>query len=122
MLRHVTGEGEADGRRAASHAAFKSTMSHEAHLDRYTRLMRSPVYEPTRDLIAVAPNGRIVSFMVWWPDTSGIAQIEQFGTHPDFHRQGIAKALLPSPPDGPGRYEPDPRRHQTLAAISRRPR
>lgn len=94
VLRHVMDEGEADNRRAASHAAFKSTMSHEAHLDRYTRFMRSPVYEPTRDLIAVAPNGRIVSFMVWWPDTSGIAQIEPFGTHPDFHRQGIGKALI----------------------------
>jgi ribosomal protein S18 acetylase RimI-like enzyme len=64
------------------------------HLDRYLSFMRSPVYVPSNDLVAVAPDGTIASFMVWWPDPTGIAQIEPFGTHPDFHRRGVGRALL----------------------------
>jgi GNAT superfamily N-acetyltransferase len=56
--------------------------------------MRSPVNDRERDLVAVAPDGRVAAFMVWWSDPSGIAQIEPFGTHPDFHRQGVGRALL----------------------------
>lgn len=51
-LRSLTGEKEADQRRRASHAAFKSTMDPADHLERYLRLMRSPVYEAERDLVA----------------------------------------------------------------------
>lgn len=93
-LRPVRGEEEADERRRASHAAFKSTMDPVAHLERYLRFMRSPVYDRERDLVAVSPEGRIASFIVWWPDASGIAQIEPFGTHPDFQRQGTGRALM----------------------------
>lgn len=93
-LRHVRGEEEAENRREASHRAFASTMSPERHLERYLRFMRSPVYDRTHDLVAVAPDGRIAAFMVWWSDPSGIAQIEPFGTHPDFQRQGIGRALV----------------------------
>ncbi|MEA1903834.1 MAG: GNAT family N-acetyltransferase [Actinomycetota bacterium] len=93
-LRHLLGEHEADNRRRASHAAFRSKMDGAMHLDRYLGFMRSPVYEPRRDLVAVAPDGRVAAFMVWWPDVSGIAQIEPFGTHPDFQRQGIGRALI----------------------------
>ena len=93
-LRSVRDESEADNRRSASHAAFESTMSAEMHLARYLRFMRSPVYVPERDLVAVAPDGRIAAFMVWWPDSSGIAQIEPFGTHPDYHRKGVGRALI----------------------------
>ena len=93
-LRPVLGEEEADERRRASHAAFRSTMDPQAHLERYLRFMRSPVYDPERDLVAVSPDGRVASFIVWWPDASGIAQIEPFGTHPDFQRQGTGRALM----------------------------
>lgn len=93
-LRHVVGEHEADERRRASHAAYKSAMDPEMHLQRYLRFMRSPVYDPKRDLVAVSPYGRIASFMVWWPDPSGIAQIEPFGTHPEFQREGVGRALI----------------------------
>lgn len=93
-VRHVSGEEEANNRREASHRAFASKMDRDLHLQRYLRFMRSPVYDNERDLIAVAPDGRIAAFMVWWPDPSGIALIEPFGTHPDFQRQGIGRALL----------------------------
>ena len=93
-LRHVRGEEEANNRREASHRAFASKMEPQVHLNRYLRFMRSPVYDKERDLVAVAPDGRIAAFMVWWSDPSGIALIEPFGTHPDFHRQGVGRALL----------------------------
>ena len=94
VLRHLEGEHEANNRRAASHAAFQSTMTDEDHLNRYLKFMRSPVYDSERDLVAVAPDGRIAAFMVWWPDSTGVAQIEPFGTHTDFHRQGAGRALM----------------------------
>ncbi len=93
-LRPISGEGEANARRTASHLAFRSTMTDEEHLERYLRFMRSPVYVPEHDLVAVAPDGTIASFMVWWADDSGITQIEPFGTHPEFQGRGIGRALI----------------------------
>jgi ribosomal protein S18 acetylase RimI-like enzyme len=93
-LRPVAGEAEAETRRAASHAAFESTMEPSDHLQRYLRFMGSPAYERENDLVAVSPEGRVGSFMVWWPDETGIAQIEPFGTDPDFQRRGVGRALI----------------------------
>lgn len=93
-VRALRGEAEANTRRASSHASFESKMPEAMHLQRYLDFMRSPVYDRTRDLVAVDAEGRVGSFMVWWGDSSGIAQIEPFGTHPDFHRRGIGRALL----------------------------
>ncbi len=93
-LRPMSGEGEADARRRASHAAFKSEMDTAEHLERYLRFMRSPVYEAERDLVAVTDDGTVAAFTIWWPDPSGIAQIEPMGTDPAFHRRGIGRALM----------------------------
>ncbi len=93
-LRSVAGEAEANSRRAASHAAFGSTMPGAMHLQRYLNFMRSPVYVPDRDLVVVTPQGKVAAFMVWWKDPSGVAQIEPFGTHPDFQRRGLGRALI----------------------------
>ena len=94
-LRPVAGESEANPRRAAAHAAFESTMPSAMHLQRYLDFMRSPVYVPEHDLVAISPDGVLAAFMVWWADpASGIAQIEPFGTHPQFHRKGIGRALM----------------------------
>lgn len=93
-IRAVNGEHEADERRRASHAAFESSMDPQTHLERYLRFMRSPVYMAERDLVVVREDGRIGAFVVWWADSSGIAQIEPFGTHPEFQRMGLGRALL----------------------------
>jgi predicted N-acetyltransferase YhbS len=93
-LRPVAGEEEANARRAASHAAFGSTMPPAIHLQRYLGFMRSPAYVPDHDLIAVSPEGTVAAFMMWWADDSGVAQIEPLGTHPHFQRRGIGRALV----------------------------
>ena len=38
--------------------------------------------------------GTVAAFMIWWPDASGIAQIEPMGTDPAFQRQGVGRALM----------------------------
>ncbi len=93
-LRHLAGEDEANSRREASHRAFQSTMPDDLHLNRYLRFMRSVAYVPENDLVAVDENGRVGAFMVWWADPSGVAEIEPFGTHPEFQRMGLGRALL----------------------------
>jgi ribosomal protein S18 acetylase RimI-like enzyme len=94
-IRPVAGEHEADRRRAASHAAFRSTMTADEHLQRYLCFMRSPVYDAERDLVAVSPEGRIGAFLIWWPDAaSGVAQLEPVGTDPQFQRLGLGRALI----------------------------
>ncbi|MGB8360996.1 MAG: GNAT family N-acetyltransferase [Acidimicrobiia bacterium] len=93
-VRALAGEMEANSRRAAAHAAFESNMPEAMHLQRYLGFMRSSVYVPEHDLVAVDPEGRIAAFMVWWADDSGVAQIEPFGTRPEYHRQGIGRALM----------------------------
>jgi ribosomal protein S18 acetylase RimI-like enzyme len=52
------------------------------------------VYEAERDLVAVTPEGRVASFMIWWPDPSGIAEIEPMGTDSAFQRMGVGRALM----------------------------
>lgn len=94
VLRPVEGEHEASSRRAASHAAFGSDMSPGTHLERYLRFMRSPVYDPDRDLVAVDESGIVGAFMIWWADRSGVAEIEPFGTHPEHRRLGVGRALI----------------------------
>jgi ribosomal protein S18 acetylase RimI-like enzyme len=94
-IRPVAGEEETWSRRAASHAAFASSLEPELHHQRYLRFMRSEVYVPERDLVAVHADGRVAAFLVWWGDeASGVAQLEPVGTHPDHQRRGLGRALL----------------------------
>jgi len=94
-IRPVAGEEEAWSRRAASHAAFASKLGPELHHQRYLRFMRSEVYVPQRDLVAVDPGGEVAAFLIWWgDDATGITQLEPVGTHPDHQRRGLGRALL----------------------------
>lgn len=64
-------------------------------------MMSQPDYDPLLDLVAVAPNGRLVAYCV-----GGISREENartgrneghtdpIATHPDFRKRGLAKALL----------------------------
>jgi ribosomal protein S18 acetylase RimI-like enzyme len=62
------------------------------------RTLRRPEYLASLDLVAVAPDGRLVAFCVCWlsKDSEGrpSGQIEPLGVHEDFRRLGIGRAIL----------------------------
>lgn len=89
------GEAEAEARARASYGAFQSSWEWAPYLARYRRFARSPVYKRERDLAAVAPDGRIAAFAIWWPDdVNGVGLFEPVGAHPDFQRRGLGRAVV----------------------------
>jgi GNAT superfamily N-acetyltransferase len=94
-VRSVSGEQEARLRAAASHGAFGSSLAFEDYWPRLLRFMRSPVYRGDLDLVTVAPDGRFASFCIVWPDTfTKVGLFEPVGTHTDFQRKGLGKAVV----------------------------
>jgi GNAT superfamily N-acetyltransferase len=94
-IRSIRGEDEHASRADAARLAFSSTLEPETHRARYLTFMRSPAYVPEHDIVAVAPDGTIAAFAIYWPDRAlSLAQFEPVGTHPDFQRRGLARALL----------------------------
>ena len=94
-FRSLRGEQEHAARADAARLAFESTLEPDVHRARYLRFMRSPGYVLDHDLVAVAPDGTIASFAIYWPDDElSLGQFEPVGTHPDFQRRGLARALL----------------------------
>jgi ribosomal protein S18 acetylase RimI-like enzyme len=60
----------------------------------YGRLLASPVYDPTLDILAETADGRLVAGCICWADEkSGIGTFEPVGTHVDFRGQGLARAV-----------------------------
>ena len=94
-IRSLLGEEEHAARADAARLAFNSTLTPEVHRDRYLRFMRSPAYVREHDLVAVAPDGTIASFAIYWADAAlSLARFEPVGTHPDFQRRGLARAVM----------------------------
>jgi mycothiol synthase len=94
-IRPVNGEAEHAPRAAAARRAFRSTMPPAAHAARYLGFMRSVAYARDHDLVAVARDGRVAAFTVFWPDTElSLAQFEPVGTDPDFQRMGLGRAVI----------------------------
>lgn len=90
-VRSVTDESEAEARAAVLAAPFEAPPRPE----RYRRFMQSPGYNPDLDLVAVAPDGRFGAFALCWLDRiNAVGQFEPVGTHPDFQRMGLARAVL----------------------------
>ncbi|NUR46748.1 MAG: GNAT family N-acetyltransferase [Hamadaea sp.] len=58
-------------------------------------VMVKPGYDPTHEIVAVAPDGRIAAFCVYWTDAlNKLGHFEPVGTHPDFQRRGLGKAVM----------------------------
>lgn len=94
-VRPVDGLEEAPARAAASHAAFGSGWPMDRYLRRYLSFMRSPVYLPEFDIVAVSPDGKHAAFCICWPDpVNKIGLLEPVGTHPDFRRMGLGRAVI----------------------------
>jgi len=72
------------------------------------RTLAQPAYRPDLDLVAVAPDGKLVGFCVSWlspePDDILAGQIEPLGVHPEYRGIGLGKALLAAGLAGMLRY------------------
>ncbi|OGO30027.1 MAG: hypothetical protein A2136_09705 [Chloroflexi bacterium RBG_16_54_11] len=95
VLRSCKGEYEVADRAKAQYGAFDSSASFERYLERFTSFMRSPVYDPDLDIVAVSPTGQVGAFCIVWTDPlNRVGLFEPVGTHPDFKRQGLGKAVM----------------------------
>lgn len=57
--------------------------------------MRSPVYNPNLDIVAVTADGQIGAFCIVWMDSvNRVGLFEPVGTHPDFQRKGLGTAVM----------------------------
>jgi ribosomal protein S18 acetylase RimI-like enzyme len=97
-IRSIKGEQEVDAIVALHRSAFgTSNMSREERL----AIMRTPHYDPLLDLIVVAPDDRFAAYctctiLAAENKRSGmkIGHTDPVAVHPDFQRQGLARALL----------------------------
>jgi ribosomal protein S18 acetylase RimI-like enzyme len=91
-IRPLAGADEVAAYVALHRRAFDSTsMTPEWRV----RTLRMPQYRPGLDLVAVAPDGRLVGFCVGWFATDGrVGQIEPMGVDPDFRGLGLSRALM----------------------------
>ena len=86
-----------DGRLRASvtHGAFTSTDSLEHHAAEYAKFIGSAVYDGERDLFVRSPDGRgAAACTIWFDPVNGVGLFEPVGTHPDFQRKGLGKAVM----------------------------
>jgi mycothiol synthase len=94
-VRSTAGEADALARARAQYGAFESTRPFDIYADRFRCFMLSPVYDPELDVVAVAPDGQIGAFCIVWPDPlNKVGLFEPVGTHPDFKRRGLGKAVM----------------------------
>lgn len=58
-------------------------------------LLRAPDYRPDLDLAVVTPDGQYVAHcIVWFDPTNRIGIFEPVGTHPDYRRRGLGRAVV----------------------------
>jgi ribosomal protein S18 acetylase RimI-like enzyme len=90
-VRAAAGVHEADKLAEVHAASFGSDWTAEM----YARLMQSPGYAAEREFVVVAPDGRFAAFTVTWHDMlNRTGYFEPVGTHKDFRRLGLARALM----------------------------
>ncbi len=90
-IRSVAGEHEAQLVADVHNGAFGSKWT-EA---KYLKVMRTPGFDPERELVVVAPDGRFAAFVVIWFDRVSLTgYFEPVGCHSSFTRRGLTKALM----------------------------
>jgi mycothiol synthase len=61
----------------------------------YRQVMESPGYDPGRELVAEAADGRLAAFAVtWYDDLNRTGLLEAVGTHPDHQQRGLGRAVV----------------------------
>lgn len=78
---------------AAVHSgSFGSNWSAELYRD---EVMSKPGYDPEREMVVVAPDGRFAAFLIYWFDElNKVGLFEPVGTHSDFQRKGLGRTLM----------------------------
>jgi ribosomal protein S18 acetylase RimI-like enzyme len=77
---------------AVVNAAFDSSLN---TAERCRSWLKAPTNRRDLNLVAVAPGGTFASFAIVWLDEANvIGMFEPVGTHPDYRRRGLAKAVL----------------------------
>ncbi len=94
-VRSSRGLDEVRQRAKAQYGAFSGSVDFERYVARFERFMASPVYDPDLDVVAASLDGQIGAFCIAWPDPlTGVGLFEPVGTHPDFQRKGLGKAVM----------------------------
>jgi mycothiol synthase len=97
-IRAIKGVQEVDSVVALHRAAFgTSSMSREERL----AIIRAPEYNPALDLVVIAPDNRLAAYCTCSIQSAEnkrygmkIGHTDPVAVHPDFQRQGLARALL----------------------------
>jgi mycothiol synthase len=78
---------------AAVHSgAFGSDWSPELYRD---EVMLKPGYDAKREMVVDAPDRRFAAFLIYWLDElNKVGLFEPVGTHSDFQRKGLGRALM----------------------------
>jgi mycothiol synthase len=94
-VRSCKGLKEVSARAKTQYRTFASKAPFEQYLERFRNFMRSPVYERSQDIVAVHEDGLIGAFCIVWIDPlSRVGLFEPVGTHPDFLRKGLGRAVM----------------------------
>jgi mycothiol synthase len=94
-VRSCKGLNEVSARAKAQYRAFASSAPFERYLERFKNFMRSPVYDRSHDIVAVHEDGPIGAFCIVWIDqVNKVGLFEPVGTHPDFQRKGLGRAVM----------------------------
>ncbi|MDG4790471.1 N-acetyltransferase [Micromonospora sp. WMMD1102] len=84
--------GDADQLAAARNSAFEADWTGQLYR---SAVMTRPGYAAEWEIVAEAPDGRIAAFAVCWLDgRNRVGHFEPVGTHRDFHRRGLARAVM----------------------------
>jgi mycothiol synthase len=95
QVRACKGEPEVAPRARAQYGAFGSEAPFERYLERFRNFMRSTVYCHNLDIVAIASDGQIGAFCIVWMDpVNKVGLFEPVGTHPDYQRKGLGKAVM----------------------------
>jgi GNAT superfamily N-acetyltransferase len=87
----TVGPGDVGSRVEAHRSAFAPS---RVTVESYRNVMAAWPYRPELDCIAVAPDGRVASYvLVWYDDANRVGEFEPVGTHRDFRRLGLARAM-----------------------------
>lgn len=91
FIRPASGVEEAEAIAATHRAAFETDyMTTENRLI----IMNSSEYDPTLDLLVIAPDGMIAGYCTCSAEASGLGYTDPVAVHPQHQRKGLSKALL----------------------------